>query len=210
MGLFRGHFPPWWGGRKQPISLTGAFPLLHGPEWAVSPSALLSTGLFSPLENRLENSALRKGPLRGSWGFRRALKTKTHCDWNPSRLSSEHPKIALRLDPCKRKSLRSEKITGGNSTQNKISFWTISVGFLTRVTGEQTKVQVNFSKKFVQMRCFLGVFWIWGVGFGGLASKKLKKAVAVSEEKTQEHSWRRGRFSSGHLARWKVPKPWQG
>ena len=41
-------------------------------------------------------------------------------------------------------------------------------------------------------------------------SEKFKKAVAVSEEKIQEHWWRRGRFSSGHFPCRKMPKPLQG
>ena len=42
-----------------------------------------------------------------------------------------------------------------------------------------------------------------------LVSEKLKKAVAVSEEKIQERSRRRGRFSSSHFPCRKMPKPWQ-
>ena len=41
-----------------------------------------------------------------------------------------------------------------------------------------------------------------------LSSGELKKAVAVSEEKIQQHSRRRGRFSSSHFPCRKMPKPW--
>ena len=41
-------------------------------------------------------------------------------------------------------------------------------------------------------------------------SGELKKAVAVSEEKIQQRSRRRGRFSSSHFPCRKMPKPWQG
>ena len=44
---------------------------------------------------------------------------------------------------------------------------------------------------------------------GGL-KKNLKKAVAVSEEKFQELSRRRGRFSSRHFPSRNLAKPWQG
>ena len=40
--------------------------------------------------------------------------------------------------------------------------------------------------------------------------EKLKKAVAVSEEKIQQRSRRRGRFSSSHFRCRNVPKPLQG
>ena len=40
--------------------------------------------------------------------------------------------------------------------------------------------------------------------------QKLKKAVAVSEENIQQHSRRRGQFSSSRVPCRKVPKPWQG
>ena len=40
--------------------------------------------------------------------------------------------------------------------------------------------------------------------------EKLKKAAAVSEEKIQERSRRRGRFSSSHFPCRNLPKPWQG
>ena len=43
-----------------------------------------------------------------------------------------------------------------------------------------------------------------------LRSGELKKAVAVSEEKIQQRSRRRGRFSSSHCPCRKMPKPWQG
>ena len=46
--------------------------------------------------------------------------------------------------------------------------------------------------------------------FAAWFSEKLKKAVAVSEEKIQQRSRRRGRFSSSHFRCRKVPKPWQG
>ena len=53
------------------------------------------------------------------------------------------------------------------------------------------------------------------VGFNGSRcgtprSEELKKAVAVSEEKIQQRSRRRGQFSSSHFPCRKVPKPWQG
>ena len=41
-------------------------------------------------------------------------------------------------------------------------------------------------------------------------SEELKKAVAVSEEKSQQRSRRRGQFSSSRFPCRKVPKPWQG
>ena len=41
-------------------------------------------------------------------------------------------------------------------------------------------------------------------------SGELRKAVAVSEEKIQQRSRRRGRFSSSHFPCRKMPKPWQG
>ena len=61
--LKRGLFSPCWGVGKLPIGVNGAFPLLNVPfslpkmpQWAIF-----------PLGNRLENSPLRKGALRGSW-----------------------------------------------------------------------------------------------------------------------------------------------
>ena len=41
-------------------------------------------------------------------------------------------------------------------------------------------------------------------------SEELKKAVAVSEEKFQQRSRRRGQFPSSRFPCRKVPKPWQG
>ena len=41
-------------------------------------------------------------------------------------------------------------------------------------------------------------------------TEELKKAVAVSEEKIQQRSRRRGQFSSSRFPCRKVPKPWQG
>ena len=43
-----------------------------------------------------------------------------------------------------------------------------------------------------------------------LRTEELKKAVAVSEEKIQQRSRRRGQFSSSRFPCRKVPKPWQG
>ena len=60
----------------------------------------------------------------------------------------------------------------------------------------------------LQVWCALGIFdaparkgYYW--------SEKLKKAVAVSDDKIQQGSRRRGRFSSSHFRCRKVPKPWQ-
>ena len=41
-------------------------------------------------------------------------------------------------------------------------------------------------------------------------SEELKKAVAVSEEKIQHRSRRRGRFSGSRFPCRRMPKPWQG
>ena len=94
-----------------------------------------------------------------------AFSTKTPPQISPSNFTTRFWVVAGPTKDQRRK-IHPKQATQNIKVHLNEFFWTISVGFLTRVTGKKAKVRANFSKKFAWMRCFLGVFrdfgWVCG------------------------------------------------
>ena len=91
--------------------------------------------------------------------------------------------------------VQRRKIHPKKSTQNKKVhlnkfIWTISVGFLTRVTGKKAKVRVNFSKKFAWTRCFFGISGFWVGCWASMSGLKWHRSNTPKFESSQRyHGW---------------------
>ena len=71
---------------------------------------------------------------------------------------------------------------GGYCCCSNKFFWTISVRFLTRVTGTKAKVRANFSKMFAWTRCFFGILGFW-VGCGASITSKRQFSLRFKQTK---------------------------